>query len=96
MNRRELLGRAGAVLGALVVLKPQRTPEALTIEEVPPRSALGLSYTSHCGGPAEHAGLLGRLQKQLARLTGDPGKRLTATATCPICGCSVTATRTVK
>jgi hypothetical protein len=96
MKRRELLGGIGAALGALAVLKPQRSPHALTMEEMPPGSALGMSFTNHCGGQAEHAGLLALLQRQLAGRSGSPGTRLTATAPCPICGCAVTASRIVK
>jgi hypothetical protein len=96
MKRRKLLGSAGTVLAALVVLRPQRSPQALTIEELPPASPDGLAFANHCGGASEHAGLLAQLQGQLAGRTAESGTTLTATATCPICGCPVTATRTVK
>ena len=96
MHRRELLGSVGAVLGAFIVLRPQRSPRALTMEELPPGSPTGLAFSKHCGGASEHAGLLAQLQNQLAGQSGEPGATLRATATCPICGCPVTASRIVK
>jgi hypothetical protein len=96
MNRRDLLRSASFLLGTVLVLRPQSAPRALTMEAIEPSSPAGMAFANHCGGSAEHAGLLAQLQNQLAARVGEPGTTLSATATCPICGCPVTATRTVR
>jgi hypothetical protein len=96
MNRRDLLTGAATALAASAALGAPRVARAFTVEEMPQGSALGLAFANRCGGSAEHAGLLTKLQDELARRVGAPGTLLTATERCPICGCPVTATRYVR
>jgi len=87
--RRRILRNAAACLGGiagLVAVKPARAFETYTVGR---NSALGLSYSNHCGPTSEHAGLVAQLQ---AQLQSDPAAA-TITQTCPICGCPVTVSR---
>ncbi|MFL5336736.1 MAG: hypothetical protein ACJ8H8_27065 [Geminicoccaceae bacterium] len=84
ITRRTLL--MGSALGAGVVFAA-RSASALTLEDVPPRSGLGLSLSNRCGGDAEHAQIAASLRAQLGAQGAAPGT--VATATCPVCGCPV-------
>ena len=83
--RRNLL--AGSVLGTGAVLSI-RPASALTLEDVPATSGVGLSLSDRCGGAAEHAQITADLRVRLSAQDAGPGT--SATATCPICGCPVT------
>ena len=85
---------AGAAIGALTTAKAAGA--AGTIQHIAPASPLGLELRDRCGGAAEHAQLLADLQATLADRTAAAGTTLSASAACPICGCSLTAYRTVK
>jgi hypothetical protein len=74
---------AGAVLGA-------RSTGALTMEDVPLRSGLGLALSNRCGGDSEHAQIAAGLRTQLTARHAVAGT--TASGTCPICGCPVVVT----
>ena len=87
VSRRNLL--TGTALGAAMVLGA-RASSALTTEDVPVRSGLGLSLSNRCGGDAEHAQLAATLRAKLGTEGAAPGT--IATATCPICGCPVVVT----
>ncbi len=60
-------------------------------------SELGVAYANRCGGgdAGAHQKLVADLQAVLMQQPGAKGETLTKTAYCPICGCPVTATRTV-
>jgi len=85
VSRRNLL--AGSVLGTGAVLSI-RPVSALTLEDVPATSGVGLSLSDRCGGAAEHAQITADLRARLSTQGAAPGT--SATATCPICGCPVT------
>jgi len=84
VSRRGLL--AGSALGVSLV-PGVRSANALTMEDVPERSGLGLSLSNRCGGAAEHAQIAASLHARLGAQGAAPGT--VATATCPICGCPV-------
>ena len=97
MNRRRFLRGslgASAAVGALIAGGAARA--AGTLQHIAPTSPLGLDLQNRCGGAAEHAQLLAELLARLADETGPTGTTLSATAQCPLCGCPVTAYRTVK
>lgn len=85
VSRRQLL--TGSALGAGAILSV-RSASALTMEDVPPTSGIGLSLSNHCGGSAEHAQIVADLRARLS--AQGAGSGTSATATCPICGCPVT------
>ena len=87
VSRRELL--FGSALGTAALLAG-RQAGAFSTEEIAPASGLGLALSNRCGGAGEHAQLVSNLQSQLAASGARSGQ--TVTATCPICGCPVTAT----
>ena len=86
VSRRNLL--TGTALGAGLVLGA-RAANALTTEEVPASSGIGLSLSNRCGGAGEHAQILANLQARLRAEGAAPGT--VETVTCPICGCPITA-----
>ena len=86
VSRRSLL--TGTALG-VGVMAGARAASALTMEEVPGRSGLGLSLSNRCGGAGEHAQILANLQAKLRAEGAAAGT--SDTVTCPICGCPVTA-----
>ncbi len=88
-SRRQLLRKAAAWAGglaALATVAPARAFETYTVSR---GSALGLSYSNHCGPASDHAALAAQLQ---ARLDADPAVT-TLTEACPLCGCPVTVSR---
>jgi hypothetical protein len=87
--RRWLLLSTAACVGGLAAVAANRLPRAFQVEEMPPASAVSRAYASRCGGSTEHAALIARLQ---ALLANDPSAA-SMTATCPICGCPVIASR---
>jgi hypothetical protein len=98
MDRRGFLRAslaAGAGIGALVA-GSRATSAAGTLQRIAPASPLGLDLQNRCGGAAEHAQLLAELQAKLAEQNAAAGATLSLSAPCPICGCSLTAYRTVK
>ena len=86
LSRRSLL--AGSALGAAGTALIMRPASALTFQDVPPTSGIGLALSNHCGGETEHAQLAADLRARLSSEGASPGT--SATATCPICGCPVT------
>ena len=82
--------------GLAGVLLRGRAAAALTVQQLGPESAIGSDITKRCGPANEHATLLAELEARLAESTGAVGTTLTASATCPICGCPVTAMREIK
>lgn len=84
----------GTALGASLVAT--RATAAMTSQRFGPDSAIGLDVAKRCGGTGEHAALLAELEARLALRSAAPGTTLAETATCPLCGCSVTAYRDVK
>jgi hypothetical protein len=87
--RRRLLRNAVAWVSGIAGLAAVKPAGAFETYTVGRNSALGLSYSNHCGPAAEHAGLVAQLQSQLQ---SDPAAA-TITQTCPICGCPVTVSR---
>jgi hypothetical protein len=88
-ERRRVLLSTAAWVGGLAAVAANRPARAFQVEEMPPGSAVGRAYVSRCGGSAEHAALIAQLQ---ARLANDRSAA-SMTATCPICGCPVIASR---
>jgi hypothetical protein len=92
LNRRALL--LGTVSGLAVLAGGMRRAHALSIQEVSPRSAEGLALANRCGGPQAHAALVAALQAELVSETQPDGSGpASLSASCPICGCSVTVMR---
>ena len=88
-ERRRLLLSTAAWVGGLAALMASRPARAFQIEEMAPGSAIGGAYANRCDGSSEHAAMIARLQTLLA---GDPSAA-SMTATCPLCGCPVIASR---
>jgi hypothetical protein len=97
MNRRRFLRVSlggGPAIGAL--MSADAAGAAGTLQRIAPTSPLGLDLKNRCGGADEHAQLLAELQATLADESGAAGTTLSATTQCPLCGCPVTAYRTIK
>ena len=88
-GRRRLLLSTATWVGTLAAVAGTRSARAFQVEEMPPTSAIGRAYANRCGGSAEHAALIARLQTLLA---GDPSAR-SMSETCPICGCPIIVSR---
>jgi len=88
-ERRRLMLSTAAWVGGFAAIAATRSAHVFQVEEMPPTSAVGRAYANHCGGSAEHAALIARLQTLLAN---DPSAR-SMSETCPICGCPVIVTR---
>jgi hypothetical protein len=88
-ERRRLLLSTVACVGGLAAVAASRSARAFQVEEMPPTSAIGRAYATRCGGSAEHAALIARLQTLLAN---DPSAR-SMSETCPICGCPIIVSR---
>ena len=94
LSRRNLLLALAGAGSFLVAGKAM----AMSREPVSGGSELGVAYANRCTTQTDsaHAQLIGDLQAMLMQRGGAPGEVLTQTAYCPICGCPVTATRTVE
>ena len=88
-ERRLLMLSTAAWVGGFAAIAATRSAHVFQVEEMPPTSAVGRAYANHCGGSAEHAALIARLQTLLAN---DPSAR-SMSETCPICGCPVIVSR---
>jgi hypothetical protein len=88
-GRRRLLLSSAAWVGGLAAVAASRPARAFQVEELPPTSAVGRAYANRCGGSAEHAALIARLQTLLAN---DPSAQ-SLSETCPICGCPIIVSR---
>jgi len=87
-------GMAGAVAATASRPKPA---QAFTVVEMDPTSAAGIAFANRCSAAAQgHADILTKLQTQLAAMNGTKGTTIYETAVCPICGCSITASRTIE
>jgi hypothetical protein len=96
ISRRGLLDSAlSVVLGTAAAAAFGRPAPALTLQETRPEVGIGLMYANRCAQVSEHAAILAQLEAQLAARTGPQGSTITETQACPICGCPVTATRTI-
>ena len=96
LSRRRLLQSSAAFVPALAILAMGRKARAFSMESLAPASgpASGLRQSLRCLRLG-HAAIRSALQAQLAGETGAPGQTLTATETCPICGCPIVVTRVV-
>jgi hypothetical protein len=97
LSRRELLlGSAGIGAFATALALGGRA-FAMSEEKLRGDSELGLAYANRCSAldGGAHAQIMGDLQAMLLKQPGQKGQVLTQTAICPICGCPVTASRTV-
>lgn len=88
-GRRRLLLSTAAWVGGLATVAATRSARAFQVEVMPPTSTMGRAYATRCGGSAEHAALIARLQ---ALLANDPSAQSLA-ETCPICGCPIIVSR---
>jgi len=88
-QRRHVLLSTAAWVGSLAAVAATRPARAFQVEVMPPTSAVGRAYANRCGGSAEHAALIARLQ---ALLANDPSVR-SMSETCPICGCPIIVSR---
>jgi hypothetical protein len=96
ISRRQLLATTmGLGLGAGMVFG--RPASAMTESKLAAGSELGIAYANRCGGAdaSAHQKMLSDLQAVLMQEPGIKGETLVKTAYCPICGCPITATRTV-
>jgi hypothetical protein len=96
LGRRSFTRSLVAGTGIAVVIVAARSAVALTVQQLGPESAVSLDIAKRCGSVSEHAALLAELEAKLAQSDAAAGTTLTATATCPVCGCPVTATREIK
>ena len=87
-RRKFLLSTAAGVSG-VTALVSARPADAFRLYTMNPAGGVGLVYANRCGLGSDHAALLAQLQAQLA---ANPSLG-SITATCPICGCPVIATR---
>jgi hypothetical protein len=88
-GRRDLLRAAAALVGGGAALAAARSAAAWQIEEIAPKSPLGIALANRCRGASDHAALVAQLQAQLAK---EPAVS-SLTSTCPICGCPVIVSR---
>ena len=88
-QRRRLLLSSAAWVGGLAAVAASRPARAFQVEEMPPTSAVGRDYANRCGGSAEHAALIARLE---ALLANDPSVQ-SMSETCPICRCPIIVSR---
>ena len=84
-GRRQLLGSVASWVGGVVLLAATRSAGAWQVEEMDPKSALGLAYAKRCSGASDHTALVAQLKAQLA----SDSSAGSLTATCPVCGCPV-------
>lgn len=94
--RRSFIRSLAWATGLAGVLLRGRAAAALSLQQLGPDSAIGLDIAKRCGPANEHAALLAELEAKLAERAGAVGTTLSASATCPICGCPVTATREIR
>jgi hypothetical protein len=94
LNRRSLLLGAAALGGA--VAGGSRIAAALSIETIPPQSALGLAIANHCSEDAAHAQIRAELEAELAKRSPESGRSISLTEYCPFCGCPIVVTREAK
>jgi hypothetical protein len=88
-QRRRLLQSAAAVATGTVACGLTWSARAFQLQEISPGSDIGLAYSGRCGGSSEHAALKTSLAERLAK---EPTMR-SLSATCPLCGCPVVASR---
>jgi hypothetical protein len=88
-ERRRLLQAGALLLGAAAPLTFASTANAWDVQPLDPASPEGLAYSNRCGGSQEHMALLRGLRRELA---ANPSAA-SLSATCPICGCPVIASR---
>jgi hypothetical protein len=96
LRRRDLLLGCTAVLGVGAALASARQAGAFSIETVPEKSQLAVTFASRCGGDSAHAEVAARLEAILLAEDAPKGTTLTQSAACPLCGCAVTVSRTVE
>jgi hypothetical protein len=96
LSRRRLLATTMG-LGLGVGFGLSRPASAMSQSQLSSGSELGLAYANRCGGSdaSAHQKLISDLQAVLMQEPGAKGQVLTKTAYCPICGCPITATRTI-
>ena len=93
-HRRLILRHAAAMLPALPLVLSRRA-HAFSTEEVSPGSSLGVAIADRCTSSPEHAALAADLTRELAARGGASGTTLSASETCPVCGCPVNVSYTV-
>jgi hypothetical protein len=96
LNRRAFLFSTASIGGLLALVSRLGTANAFEIQTLRPNSPLALQIKNHCSTSAYHQEILIGLERDLMKKTGTPGKLLTLTAYCPICGCPIVATRYVS
>jgi hypothetical protein len=88
-ERRRLLQAGALLVGAAPSFTFVTRANAWDVTPLDPASPAGLAYSNRCGGSQEHMALLGSLRSELA---ANPSVS-SMSATCPICGCPVIASR---
>jgi hypothetical protein len=97
LSRRGFLLSTTASLGGIVAVAAGSTrAAALEMQTLRPGAPLALDIKNRCSADATHDNIRGRLEHDLLLRSGPPGTLLTETALCPLCGCSVVATRYVE
>ncbi len=96
LDRRAFLMSSAGVGGVLALIAGSRTAGAFSVEPIPAKSGLGVAFANRCGGDALHAQILAQLESDLANRSGMPGSTISAVEYCPICGCPIIATRTIR
>lgn len=94
-SRRAFLLRSVAFGGLLAVIGYARPAKAFISGSVLSKGP-GLASVNSCSADAEHERIKARLEALLATQSGQSGTYLTEQATCPSCGCRITAVRYVQ
>ncbi|MCW5733404.1 MAG: hypothetical protein KIS73_04735 [Enhydrobacter sp.] len=87
-DRRALLQGAGALFTGATMALAAKPAFSLQIQELDPQNPLAQSYTAGCRKTVDHQDIIARLEAELGL---EPARALSAT--CPSCGCRVTARR---
>jgi hypothetical protein len=98
LTRRALLRATGLSTAALVGLAATRA-FAMSEQAMRGDSELGTAFANRCtvaGNDSAHTQIMAQLQATLMSQPGSKGQTLTQTAVCPICGCPITASRTIQ
>ena len=94
VSRRSLLLGTVMVGGGVLLAGPARAFSVVQGRDVDTSTAFALS--NRCGPASEHAAIMSSLEARLAGSSGPSGSTVSASEVCPICGCPVTATRTIR
>jgi hypothetical protein len=97
LSRRGFLLSTTASLGGILAVAAGSTgAAAFEIQTLRPDAPLAVDIKNRCSADATHDDIRAGLEHNLLYRTAPPGTMLTETALCPLCGCSIVATRYVE